>query len=58
MKTIQSIEWRAEQKALKYMESFIRKEVTDRIVQLQIWIEDEEKQTSGTTENQPQEKEK
>ena len=47
MKTIKSIEWKAEQRALRNLESVIRKEIADRLVQLQMWIEDEEKEKSS-----------
>lgn len=44
MRTIKSIEWRAEQRALKHLEALIRKEITGKIVELQQWIENEEKE--------------
>lgn len=42
MKTGKSLEWRAEQKALKSIDYDIKKMITERIVQLQMWIEHEE----------------
>ena len=51
MKTGKSLEWRAEQKALKGIDSDIRKMIQKRLVQLQTWIEDEEQEKrSGTSD--------
>jgi hypothetical protein len=47
VKTIKSIGWRAEQKALKQFEKEICTILTERIAQLQQWIEDEENPAEG-----------
>lgn len=46
MKTIKSIQWRAEIKALKRVKDEMVKSIHENIEMLTMWIEDEENHTS------------